>query len=212
MTQISVRSSSSGTPFASSGCRKLPWRHVHRLFLVPRERLEAIAPAEAPEFPSRSISTSSSGCSSRTSTQTRATMRWLCSARAPSGRAMKWANTANPTRTAPQEGERARVAGRRNQAAHPGGDDDVRPHLRSALGFIAPPCQGVGSTLPPPASLPAAVRLTTFVSPTGVEPQSSTWDGWGTSKCMGRKRQDDRQQDAFLDTDRHDTAAVTTAR
>src|SRR5262249_29799174 len=48
----------------------------------------------------RSTSTSSSGCSSRRSMQTRATMRWLCSARAPSGRATKCANTATPTHTA----------------------------------------------------------------------------------------------------------------
>ena len=47
----------------------------------------------------RSISTSSSGCSSRRSAQTPATMRWFCSARAPSGRAIKCANMANPMRT-----------------------------------------------------------------------------------------------------------------
>ena len=47
MTQISVRCSSSGTPFASSGCRKTySWRHVHRPFSFPN------APAEALEFPS----------------------------------------------------------------------------------------------------------------------------------------------------------------
>src|SRR5262245_21736690 len=48
----------------------------------------------------RSTSTSSSGCSSRRSAQTRATMRWSCLARAPSGRATKCANTATPTPTA----------------------------------------------------------------------------------------------------------------
>src|SRR5215468_3251258 len=48
----------------------------------------------------RSTSTSSSGCSSKRSAQIRATMRWLCSARAPSGRAIKCANTAKPMHTA----------------------------------------------------------------------------------------------------------------
>ena len=36
-------------------------------------------------------------------------------------------------------------------------------------GVIAPPCRGVGSTLPPPASLPAAVRLNDLrIVPSGV--------------------------------------------
>jgi hypothetical protein len=37
-------------------------------------------------------------------------------------------------------------------------------------GVIAPPCKGVGSTLPPPASLPAAVRLNDLrIVPSGID-------------------------------------------
>src|SRR5262245_37505896 len=47
MTQILVACSTSGIPFASSGCRTTySWRHIHRQFSHHRRGLEANAPAE----------------------------------------------------------------------------------------------------------------------------------------------------------------------
>jgi hypothetical protein len=65
MTQISVRCSSSATPFASSGHRKTySWRHVHRQFSHHWRGLEANAAAEAPEFPSERTRSSTASSNS----------------------------------------------------------------------------------------------------------------------------------------------------
>jgi hypothetical protein len=70
MTQISVRCSTSGIPFASSGCRTTySWRHVHRQFSHHWRGLEANAPAESPEFPSGRRGSSPTSAPSRRHTR-----------------------------------------------------------------------------------------------------------------------------------------------
>src|SRR5262252_8923831 len=101
-----LRSPAPATPSSANGPR---WpRMSGSTFFASSAAMPALRrstrrtpPRSAASSPNtRSTSTSSSGCLSKRNAQIRATMRWLCSARAPSGRAIKCANTAKPMHTA----------------------------------------------------------------------------------------------------------------